>query len=841
MNFTRLITCLGLLLGLGHLSAQNANAVIVTGSGDADGIYRVAPADGWGGSDFTMGTAVFADDADGCGTALGNVNGQIAFIDRGNCSFGLKAFNAQMGGATACIVCNNNPRSGIMNLVEDDEYPDVTIPVYAMSFNDCARLKDITGTAGFTMELAQNCETAPDPGVLWGTENGEGDFSNGLGDWFVVSEGDTSWYWSDSPTIPGAFTTNARAWEGTACNGYMVFPSDFYDNGGDAGMANAELFCEGSNPDPSGTRFCTGSLYSPIIDLSGQDVEGLFCRFYHDVGYYYGGATTLIASYDGGITWPDSVYVTSADRSEANNPEVYSSDGCEVLSANVNERFEGTYFVPLQGYNGEDEIQLQFKHYGGYYHATIDDVTLIDASYVDMNVGRSFVARNGANQIPLHQAQQIPFHIDLNNLGNLTAEDVSVKAEMVAPDGTVEWQTVNDTYVDYPAYCFINENNTFLETFTPTQLGTYTGLYTNTTPGDGVASNDTISYSFTMSENTWQSCPMPTADDDGNFNHMWEGLIIDNPIIDYAIGYPFYTPKGEGHFLNTVRFGINFNANNSGDVKIYVFEWNPDVEGQPGDGSSTFVASELTPVGCMGEDTFGQPRNGQAMNSAIGPQTDMTITLAQVGANGQPEFDGNGDLIPIRLKDDQQYLMVFVMDVTAGDTEEFELHFISSDSPAGSIYDVSATNFAFGQLGIPQRYGGTWQDPLLNNGAYDDLLQTNFDFGYRGSNMPWVEMDINPVSILVGTEDITPEAAASVSVFPNPVSEFINVDVVMENASDVTLELMDVNGKLVSVDKHDNIKRQILTMNVAHLESGIYTLNVRSDAGFTSQKVVITK
>lgn len=846
--FSTLIIAL-LLLQYSTIDAQNANAVIVSSPDEAAGIYRVVGANGWGGITANEEglEAIFADNSNGCGM-IGNVTGKVAFIDRGGCGFSLKAFNAQQGGAAACIICNNNPVTGIMNMGPGPEAANVTIPVYGMSFSDCAKLRRNTSSAGFTLDLAQNCETEPDPSVLWGTENGEGDFSNGLGDWYVISEGDTSWYWTDDPVIPGAFRA-PRAWEGTACNGYMLFPSDYYDNLGDTGNAGAQELCEGSDPDPSGTRFCVGSLYSPIIDLSGQDVEGLFCSFYHDVEYYYGGATSLIASYDGGITWADTVYVTAGERSVMNNEEIYNTESCEVLELNVNSAEEGTYLVPLGKYNGEDEIQLQFKHYGGYFYATVDDVKLIDASYVDINVGRSFVARNGAEQIPLSQAQAIPFHVDINNLGNLTAENITIKAETFAPDGSVEGQVVNDTYVDYPAFCFINENNTFLETFTPTQLGRYESLYTNITDNDGVESNDTISYRYTMSERTWQSCERPgftreETDTPGDsidvYNHMWGGLIIDNPIIDYAIGYHFSTPNGAGHYLNTVRFGINFTQQNSGNVKVYVFEFNPTEASRPAGAAETIAAEDLIPVGCMGMNTFGLVENNQLMSSGIGEQSDITVRISKVNADGQPELDGNGNLIPLELKDNQNYVLVFVMDVTGGNTVEDELHFISASSRAGNQYDVRATNFANGQLGLTARYGGTWQEALPNDGNFADLQTVNWVASHRSSNVPWIEMDIHTEPI--STEDITPEAEASVRVFPNPVSELINVDVFLEDqASDVSLELLDINGKLVATEKHSNIKRKIITMNVAHLRSGIYTLNVRSEAGFTSRKVVITK
>ena len=39
------------------------------------------------------------------------------------------------------------------------------------------------------------------PEVVWGAEPGQGDFQGGLNEWTVVSEMDTSWHWSDAPTI----------------------------------------------------------------------------------------------------------------------------------------------------------------------------------------------------------------------------------------------------------------------------------------------------------------------------------------------------------------------------------------------------------------------------------------------------------------------------------------------------------------------------------------------------------------------------------------------------------------------------------------------------------------
>lgn len=841
--------------------AQLANALFLDAPADVAGVYpayQPTPIIGDSIFEFTE-TAAFVIDAfgntsDGCDAPIENVQDKVAFLDRsGNCEMSEAVVVAQNSGAVVAVICNNDPARGISNLPNEPEdvLAQVKIPIFGMSFADCAKLKLSIGSDDFTARFGYYCESTPDPDVLWGNEPGQGDFSNGLGDWTVVSDGDTSWYHTTDPIVPGAYSAFRYVVEGTACNGYMLFPSDFYDNDNQTGVGGIGL-CPNNGVN---ANFCSGSLISPVIDLSGQNVEGLYCRFYHDWGYYYAGSTSLVASYDGGVTWPDTTYITLGENAGINNPEVSITGPCEVSTASVNDRGEGIYETPLLGYNGEPTVQLQFRHLGGYYHATIDDVVLISKENVDIDVDRGFVGRAPAERMPASQANAMPFHVDILNKGNILARDVEVKVDVTAPDGSLDFSTSNDTYADQPPQCFLNENNTFTDTYTPSQLGIHRALYSNITPGDTEAGNDTISVAFELTERTWAPVERGDRDEDGFYRQMYSGLLSNDPTdanfigYDWAMAYTFYIPKGEGHYLNSVRFGINDRATNTGDVKVYLYLWNPEEgesfdpnRGQPGEvgrGSYTIPASDRVILGCMAEDVFGNITNGQAVSAPLAAQMDQTDITVKMGVAdpdfGTPRLDSDGNIIPLELQDDQMYALVFVMNPL---TDE-KLEFIARASGDGSRYNQSATNLALDNLGMIQRYGASTVG-LDNNGDFADEIQSLTFPGYFFSNQPWIEMDI--ATEPSNTEEITSEAKNSVHVYPNPTSNLINIALEMpERSATVTFDLVNIQGKLVKTMTENDIKAGHFVMPVNEIPSGLYHLNIRTELGFTSKKVVINK
>lgn len=93
-------------------------------------------------ADAVLGDDGVAPNSDGC-TALMNtaeMDGKIALIDRGACNFSIKAYNAQLAGAIACIIINN-AGDGLVNMAAGTNAADVTIPVVFIGQSDGEAIK----------------------------------------------------------------------------------------------------------------------------------------------------------------------------------------------------------------------------------------------------------------------------------------------------------------------------------------------------------------------------------------------------------------------------------------------------------------------------------------------------------------------------------------------------------------------------------------------------------------------------------------------------------------------------------------------------------------------------
>ncbi|HSB36370.1 MAG TPA: PA domain-containing protein, partial [Thermoanaerobaculia bacterium] len=115
---------------------------------------------------------------DGCETPFANaadVAGKIAFMDRGTCAFVLKAKNAQLNGAVAAIIGNNQGGTVIVNMSGTDV--TVTIPSLSVTQNDGTAIKAQLATGAVNASLSRG-QTGTDPSTRWLV--GEDDTAVGL-------------------------------------------------------------------------------------------------------------------------------------------------------------------------------------------------------------------------------------------------------------------------------------------------------------------------------------------------------------------------------------------------------------------------------------------------------------------------------------------------------------------------------------------------------------------------------------------------------------------------------------------------------------------------------------
>jgi minor extracellular serine protease Vpr len=88
----------------------------------------------------------------------GSINRQIAFIQRGQCTFAVKVANATAAGATAVVVYNNDPSSGliVMSNLESSRIPSVMI-----SNTDGLSLKQFISSNSGLVQVSLDSSTAP--------------------------------------------------------------------------------------------------------------------------------------------------------------------------------------------------------------------------------------------------------------------------------------------------------------------------------------------------------------------------------------------------------------------------------------------------------------------------------------------------------------------------------------------------------------------------------------------------------------------------------------------------------------------------------------------------------
>ncbi len=155
---------------------QGGQLLTVNAPGSVIGTYVVGTTSGWGAeitSTPVTGEVVLADDgtgtedaAQGCVPSLSNLAGKIAMVDRGDCTFLLKAQQAQQAGAIGCIICNFEDEVISMSGAGLSNFP-----IIMLKKADCDLLRQYAGNG---LNASFVLPTASGPNLL------DGDFDNGI-------------------------------------------------------------------------------------------------------------------------------------------------------------------------------------------------------------------------------------------------------------------------------------------------------------------------------------------------------------------------------------------------------------------------------------------------------------------------------------------------------------------------------------------------------------------------------------------------------------------------------------------------------------------------------------
>jgi len=777
-KFTQLFfSIIGFLILSVGVSAQWV--LEITEPSSVAGIYDYGYAN-FGSNGFE--TAELANGADnsanpsfGCDPLVTDLSGNVALLDRGVCNFSLKAFHAQQAGAIAVIICNNV--SGTINMAPGNFGDEVNVPVFMLDPSDCISIRaamengPVVATSYF-VGWREN-------GILWGDEEGQGDFANGLGDWTTVGISDPNHVWEYKPNANssggcGSFRLNSFS----VSNGAMVFDADFFITGGPVDQGG--IGCGGVE------QAIHGELWSPVIDASDFDQIAIeFYQFNLGISLDPTPGSDRERSYmqfstDGGQSWGERVLIrTSSFQSTAGN--AYTNPERVLV------------IVPEA--SNEPDFRFKFVYDGSFYTWIIDDVRLVEPPLHDLVIADAFYA-------PLSFATPDD-HIGIDTFGFqciIANEGFSVQQNVRVTASVYNTETDQIYFEDVQDRSSLGRGQ--LDTisfslFAPElPPGNYAIRYFVENVGvvDEVPENNTWERSFMVTENLY-------AKDDPRRSSFSAGITNSDDTWFWGNMYyisPAVSDIGRAIFLGT-ELALTPTAGEYTDqiAIVHLLEHVPP--GPTVNYQQLNTASNLSPP--------DHPAWNQIALSII--ETEHLINA------------GIGEVFSILASDFLNPLTFLPFE------EDIEMN-------PGKLYAIVVQH-----EGDDLRMPFT----LINYSTGVGLLWVNnangekqYFSGYTANGGPIVRMltEVSPVSV---NEIIDPNQF--IKIYPIPTSDELFVEMNWEQPTNVQFQIFDMQGRLLETTTVKDATQEVLRNDVRRYQSGNYFIRIVTPQGNNTQPFII--
>jgi hypothetical protein len=159
--------------------------------------------------------------------------------------------------------------------------------------------------------------------------------------------------------------------------------------------------------------------------------------------------------------------------------------------------------------------------------------------------------------------------------------------------------------------------------------------------------------------------------------------------------------------------------------------------------------------------------------------------------------------------------------VTASE-ENTEWHIIERSIDGQKDWTEIGRTRAAGTTAELQRYEMMDRAPLAQ--AYYRVKSVDYDLRFEYSNLVELQRE---------------DAPGDITVYPNPVSQELNVDFTLAKAQEVSIDISDVTGKLISVENFEASRGlNNHNINFSNLNSGVYFVTMTSSNGTVTKRVV---
>ena len=530
----------------------------------------------------------------------------------------------------------------------------------------------------------------------------------------------------------------------------------------------------------------SGSIMSPTIDLSAIttipvlnfNTEGMYCCHVDELPF------RISVSEDDGTTWSDTVeFNFGIDRNSPTNdvaePVNYTLDFSAFTSS-----LTGTSATTRIKFIWESMNADLNGQYNTHYFWMIDDISIVDKYAYDLALEKLWLEDISTDfehtDIPKTMAGNLVDQGGVRNLG----VNIPTNVQLVV--------SVYDT------------------------IGAGNLIYTET--GGTLRDNFTDEYDFITFETTidlgsldidrYQVIAEVSMDEtDGNASN--NSALRTFQITDSYLGqrvydqFSYITSISRGSSTQTVsepiKVGNVMKINQ--EVDLY------GLEVRIGNNSSyeTTVGEEVTIEIFEIDTTQG---SFQASFVDLDIVRLFTITDAMVAANGLTtvlfNFNDSEDLVgPVRLGANKFYLVT--IGHQGGDGKHFAYGYNGGDD------DYSCRLFG--------DYGSTPGDRWFTMG---DQVQTRMYFDFEAS------LNENNSSINVS------------NIYPNPTSGETSVTYSLANASKISVNVMDITGKIVYSEKEANKAegKHTLNINASAFNSGVYYVTIVTDEAQVTKKLI---
>ena len=695
------------------------------------------------------------------------VEGKIALVDRGSCTFIEKAKTAEDFGAIAIIICNNVVNDTLIGIGVSDEdlmNIEVNIPTFSMRMRDCTTLKaDIDGGIQAMTVRTESGLIDPnaDDEVLYSEA-----FTGGFNGWTVegiscsggAEDANATWEWRDKGDISlGAFAASgSELVSDDPCSGFIIFDSDFLDSNGD----EATL---GTGPCPSPQ---IGSITSPPISLSGTNAGDVVAVKITQAARYFRGAYFIGWSTDGGSTWTDTQVNSEL---EANQSSV------------------GILRVPLTGVSSTDDVYIRFIFNGNFYFWAIDDVQIINFTGINAKISNTFYTPL-SHAVPVTHADADPFLFSTDVINNgAEAIDVELKVEVT--------NTGSDEVVhsDSAVLNGLEPGDTTSlaveELWLPDEIevGSYRMDYElNVLNGEESDSLDNDeSYFFQITDQKFSK-----------FNgEVTGGYRFRTTDEEWGLGALYLTSENNAKFFaESITFGV---ASNETTLENHFVEL-----------ALLKIDSDFSSGGILPDD-FDRNENSYLNHPNL--EVIWTTTHVFTGEENFDEITISLEDEGIKLDEGSFYVVMAYFDdsvtSTAGlDNKSLFLN-VNSNLPGSGLY-----------VYLPNQ-SPSWYTCCGNN-----IIQA-----------PQLDLQIS----LTSPVDETPLPENAFRAFPNPAKDFINAELSFEQATNVSVVIATVEGRVVKIDELTNITKETQSIDISGLTSGAYLMRVATEEGTKTRKIMV--